>query len=282
MATIRDQFQTLLYLKDGEDHVNLSSGGNTTVGRMCSADWRRQFYIPHLGEFISIRAFVQWMATGDEASRMNPPTGRVSNMSSNDYHTLMLFAKYFQMTSFASTIRNEAALLDIPWVSYKQFGTGVRQHNVWTEYNLVVHEYADFIVNNTPKDMFPWDKLYPDVLNIVNGYLEEIVTAQGGTFVPFQELIAKGNSENRQAKPKRFKTEQRPRKNSFSNAGEHSFSQPQGGEDIDREQGQSNVTGDNGLSAEQGVITKADDTDSTENAPVLTDVIETADSQTTV
>lgn len=223
MSTIREQLQTVLHARDGEDHVNVSAGGRTNVGRMCAANWSRQFYIPHLGEFSSIRAFAQWMASGEDEYRQSPHQGRVQGISSNDYHTLLLFAKYFQMTSFANTIRNEPQLVLRPWVSYKQFDSGVRQHDVWTEYPLIVREYADFIIHNqNPKDIFPWAELYPDVLLIVNKFLRNIVEGQGGEFIPFEELITRPAAESRGGKPRRPRVE-RPRKNSFANAGQHTF-----------------------------------------------------------
>lgn len=217
--------QTVLHARDGEDHINLSVGGRTQVGRMCALAWNRQFYIPHLGEFAGPRSFVQWISTGDDERRRAALPGRVSGMSSNDYHTLLLFAKYFQMTSFTSTLRNDASFLELPWVAYKQYSTGVRQYDIWPEYNGVVREYADFIIKQSPAAIFPWAELYPEVLPIVNRYLRKIVEAQGGEFVPFEELVLKGPGENRNSKPRRPRAD-RQRKNSFEGAGQHTFEAP--------------------------------------------------------
>lgn len=226
MASIREQMQTVMHARDGEDHINLSVGGRTQIGRMSALAWNRHFFIPHLGEFAGPRSFVQWIASGDDNYRASAAPGRVSGMTSNDYHTLLLFAKYFQMTSFAGTIRKERDALSLPWVAYKQFNTGVRQYDVWSEYCGVAREYADFIVNNEAGGIFPWAKLYPEVLPIVNKYLQRIVEAQGTTFVPFEELILEkpshGRGKPRSARPR----SEGYRKNSFEGAGSHTFEKP--------------------------------------------------------
>jgi hypothetical protein len=197
MPTIKDQFQGVLYTKDGEDHINLSAFGETMLGRLSSPEWRRPFFIPHLGEFKSVRGFVQWLATGDDSKRFNEDRMRVGNMSSNDYHTLMIFAKYYQMNSFAGVIRGHSKELELPWVSYKVFTNGVRQYNPWTNYTILAKEMAQHILVNGVRETFPWATRYPAVMGIVNTHIASVMKIMGNPFIPFENMEEHAQAVNK-------------------------------------------------------------------------------------
>ena len=81
------------FKKDGIDHIRVGLGGDTKLGRMCAADWRRRFFIPLVGEFLSPQCFANWLVTGDEAARHDPKY-RVKN-AVRGYHGYVLYGKFY-------------------------------------------------------------------------------------------------------------------------------------------------------------------------------------------
>lgn len=56
-------------MKDGVDHINVYSQGNTELGRLLSNFAHTPFRIPLLGEFESVEGLWYWYLTGEEKCR---------------------------------------------------------------------------------------------------------------------------------------------------------------------------------------------------------------------
>lgn len=144
------------FKKDGVDHIRIGLAAETQLGKMCAVEWRRRFFIPRVGEFLSPQCFANWLATGDEAARHDPKY-RVKN-AIRGYHRFQLFAKYYQLCSLASQLRKE--MKNLPFTSYKIHGSGIKEHDRWSEYPIKVKEMIEHILDpeRGPRTPFPFDE----------------------------------------------------------------------------------------------------------------------------
>ena len=160
------------FKKDGVDHIRVGLGGETQLGRICSVEWRRRFFIPLVGEFLSPQCFTNWLITGDEAARHDPKY-RVTR-SVRGYHGYQLFAKYYQLCSLSSQLRKE--MKSLPFVSYKIHGSGIKEFDRWREYPATVKEMIEHILDpeRGPKVPFPFD---PDLKETIDSMIKAIAMA---------------------------------------------------------------------------------------------------------
>lgn len=160
------------FKKDGVDHIRVGLGGETQLGRICSVEWRRRFFIPLVGEFLSPQCFANWLITGDEAARHDPKY-RVTR-SVRGYHGYQLFAKYYQLCSLSSQLRKE--MKSLPFVSYKIHGSGIKEFDRWREYPATVKEMIEHILDpeRGPKVPFPFD---PDLKETIDSMVKAIAMA---------------------------------------------------------------------------------------------------------
>lgn len=183
MAGIKEQLQGQMR-RDGIDHLNISAMAETDLGKIVSPDWRKKFYVPHMGDFINARAFANWMVSGgDEDLRHNTGFYKTS-VPVEDFRKLLVFAKYYQMCSMRTSICNSKDLFDLPWVMYKRHVSGVREFDRWQNYTSIIKPMVEDVANN-PGGRFDWVNLQPDILDCVNDYLERIT---GEDFVAFERL----------------------------------------------------------------------------------------------
>lgn len=144
------------FKKDGVDHIRVGLAAETQLGKLCAVEWRRRFFIPRVGEFLSPQCFANWLATGDEAARHDPKY-RVKN-AIRGYHRYLMFAKYYQLCSLASQLRKE--MKNLPFTSYKIHGSGIKEHDRWAEYPVKVKEMIEHILDpeRGPRAPFPFDE----------------------------------------------------------------------------------------------------------------------------
>ena len=183
MAGIKEQLQGQMR-RDGIDHLNISTMAETDLGEIVSSDWRKKFYVPHMGDFISARAFANWMVSGGDEELRHYTGFYKTSVPVEDFRKLLVFAKYYQMCSMRTSICNSKDLFDLPWVMYKRHVSGVREFDRWQNYTSIIKPMAEDVANN-PGGRFDWVNLQPDVLNCVNNYLERIT---GEDFVAFERL----------------------------------------------------------------------------------------------
>lgn len=197
MASIKDQIR-VAYQHDGKDHLNVSPFGVTMTGRLAFPEWRSDFYIPHLGEFISPRAFANWCVSGGD-EELRRYTGFYENRAtrSPEFRTLMLYAKFFQLTARRPTLVKESAMLDVPWMMYKKHLTGIREHHIWEEYPGIVKAFAAHLVEKGNKEKFDFDAVVPGLTETVNSAIRAFA---GDDFVGIEKLdeIRKIRNEQRE------------------------------------------------------------------------------------
>lgn len=184
MNSFRNQFRNAM-LTDGVDHINLHPFGETEIGRIASTDWCKRFFVPHVGGFISARSFANWMISGGDDSLRESTKFYKTNVPVRVVRSLMLFAKFYQLCSLRNTMIGSKELFGLPWVSYKKYASGVREHDRWENYGDTVKKIARTIIESGPKAKYDWLVNDPEILDVVNHYLE--ITA-GADFVPFEVL----------------------------------------------------------------------------------------------
>lgn len=205
MTSIKDQL-TINLREEGVDHINISAYAESDLGKYLSPDWRRKFYIPHVGDFGSARAFANWMISGgDETLRLSAKFYKTEAPVS-DFRTLVVFAKYYQLYSMRDDICANAEMFDKPWLMYKTHLSGVREMDRWYSFAAIVRELTLEVVkyNATPK--FDWVNKKPGILECVNYYLSKIA---GEGFIPFEKLdqVSKErNAERNRAVEEKRKT----------------------------------------------------------------------------
>lgn len=189
MAAIKDQIRKAFH-KDGGDHVNLNHRGETEIGRLCSPDWRKTFFIPHLGEFLSPRNFVYWVVSGgNEDLRHSSEFYNTRSVPLSVVRDLLLYAKYYQVNAMIFRIVRQKELMDLPWVMYKKHLTGVKEFNTWEDYPSAVKEFVDYVQVNGRKAKFPWEEKYPRVLDNVNTYVLKVIREEVGDEVSSVESL---------------------------------------------------------------------------------------------
>jgi hypothetical protein len=186
MATIKEQLRPLLR-RDGKDHVNVHPEAETELGRLCSVDWKRRFHVPHIGDFGSAKCFAAWLICGgDESLRFSGALPR-NNASSEEYRTLVLFGKYYQLLGSKEWIAQQRELLELPWTGYRQHLTGVQEFDRWFNYADHVREIALDVVEENSGAVSVYERHTPHALSILNNYLKKIA---GERFRPYESLDA--------------------------------------------------------------------------------------------
>lgn len=133
--SIKDAIVRVAFKQDGKDHVLVTPFSATQIGKYASMSWRKRFFIPQLGEFISPMAFMSWLCHGDESQRHANNPMRVPYMSKEEflkYQRAGYLAKWYQLASMHGALVKQSKvgdlnLLDLPWVEYKVHTTGLKE-----------------------------------------------------------------------------------------------------------------------------------------------------------
>lgn len=171
------------YKVDGEDHIRISPYGKTDLGKILSQGWRKPFFIPRIGNFLTPECFAKWIATGDEEARHNVRfrfTGRI-----RDYRDYVLFAKYYQLCALAESLgrfvepyrvpadSSEGLVIKIPLIGYTVHDTGLREYDRWPEYPTEILPFIDSIIDPArgPFIKYPWSdrviKIIDDAIAVI-------------------------------------------------------------------------------------------------------------------
>lgn len=205
MTSIKQQVRTVLN-KDGVDHINVFSYGETDIGRITSPDWRRNFYIPHVGDFVSARAFANWIISGGNEELRHSTAFYKTAVPTKDFRLLTTFAKYYQLCTMRSNLVTQQDMLKLPWVMYRKHFSGIREYDRWESYPQTAKSLAQFILDKGSKQHYHWDTVNPEVMECLNFYLQKIT---GEDFIPFEDLnrLAKERSMQRSKEDKTPDTE---------------------------------------------------------------------------
>ena len=160
---IRSAMNKIAMKKDGSDHIWVSPFGTTQLGKLVALKWRKKFFIPQLGEFISPDSFVAWLFTGDEAQRQNP-TAKIPQLTKEEFklaRQAMFFGKYHQLTALKPALQKECAVvegqksvIDLPWFEYKQHMSGIKEHHADTKRVSIVKDMVKHLLENGSKAQF--------------------------------------------------------------------------------------------------------------------------------
>ena len=134
--SIKEAMIKVAFKNDGGDHILVSPFGGTQLGKYASMTWRKKFFFPMLGEFVSPMAFMAWLATGDEMQRhANNPT-RLPSMAKDEYLRYLragYLAKWYQLTALHGAMvkhskpANGIDPFDLQWVEYKIHVNGLKE-----------------------------------------------------------------------------------------------------------------------------------------------------------
>lgn len=188
-ASIIKQFANKSFKKEGEDHIRISPFAETNLGKLLSPDWRKKFFIPHVGEFLSPNCFANWIVTGDDEARHNPAFR--APVAVKGYRNFVLYAKFYQLCSMRAILEKEQK--DLPFAMYKVHTSGVKEFDRWKEYPSEVKEMLAHVVDPArgPKVPYDWEGKFPNLLEKINSMIEKI--ANGGNAAKDDTKDANGN-----------------------------------------------------------------------------------------
>ena len=181
MASIRDQLR-MSFRQEGVDHINLSPFANTEIGKYAALDYRKRFFIPHLGEFGSPRCFANWMSSGgDDSLRLSFGFYNSRHTPLNIYRMFMLYAKFYQILAIRSNYEKHKDKLALPWVVYKEHLTGIKEFDRWEAYSQAVKSMVTHVLNSTNahKSQFDWNSIDPNLLCEVEAGIRQIAINNG-------------------------------------------------------------------------------------------------------
>lgn len=154
--SLREAMIKVAYKSDGGDHVLVSPFAGTQLGKYASMYWRKKFFFPMLGEFVSPLAFMSWLATGDESQRHANQPAKLPSMQKDEYLKFLragYLAKWYQLASMHGAIvkqlkSSDIDLFEIPWVEYKVHVNGLKefpqsQLNAEVLKKLTRHNYTE-------------------------------------------------------------------------------------------------------------------------------------------
>lgn len=131
--SIKEAMLKVAYRKDGEDHILVTPFAATNLGKYSSLTWRKYFFIPMFGEFLSPMAFMSWLATGDEAQRhATHPVRLQMNQKDENLVKAGYFAKWYQHLALHNIITKQVSAMggdpfELPWVEYKIHENGLKE-----------------------------------------------------------------------------------------------------------------------------------------------------------
>lgn len=180
---IKEAMSKVAIRNDGVDHIWVSPFANTQLGKIVSLKWRKKFFIPQLGEFVSPDSFIAWMFTGDESMRQNT-AAKLPQLTKEEFklaRQAMFMAKYHQLTALKASLisecqaaEGEKSKLDLPWLEYKQHQSGVKEHHHDTKRVSIVKSMVHHILENGSKVSFQCpDFDYDEVKEAVMAHVKE-------------------------------------------------------------------------------------------------------------
>lgn len=131
--SIKEAMIKVAYRADGVDHILVTPFAATNLGKYSSLSWRKYFFFPMFGEFLSPLAFMSWLATGDESQRhASHPTRLQPNQRDEMMVRAGYLAKWYQHAAMHGIIvkqinNSDIDQFEIPWVEYKTHLNGLKE-----------------------------------------------------------------------------------------------------------------------------------------------------------
>lgn len=180
---IKTAMKKITMRADGVDHLWVSPFATSQLGKIVSMKWRKKFFIPMLGEFVSPDAFCSWLFTGEESERQNP-AAKIPQLSKEEFklaRTAMFFAKYHQLTALKPALIKECkaeegkkSVLELPWFEYKLHLSGIKEQNQDTKRVSIVKDMVIHLIKNGSKTPFKNDDFnYVEAKQQIMDYIHE-------------------------------------------------------------------------------------------------------------
>jgi hypothetical protein len=157
--TIREQLASRLQKTDGVDHINVHVFGvKTEVGKILHPEFRRRFFIPNYGEYLSAICFLRWIGGCGEQARYDSSIRGWNRIDS--FQEAIVLAKFCQIKKFSRKVIDELNTYKInTFVSYKVHPNGVRETDYrWNWYINLLPELISQAVDPDLK-MPNWEAL---------------------------------------------------------------------------------------------------------------------------
>lgn len=160
------------FRNEGEDHIRISPFASTTLGKILSPDWRKKFFIPHVGEFLTPQCFANWLITGDDEARHDVNLRPSTHV--REYSGFVLYSKFYQLCSMKTLLQKEKK--DLPFAMYKVHTSGVKEFHRWKEYPIEIREMLDHVLDPArgPKADYPWEEKHPGLLAKIQSHIAAI------------------------------------------------------------------------------------------------------------
>lgn len=172
------------YKTEGKDHILVSPFAKTELGKILSLNWRKKFFIPQLGEFISPEAFVAWLFTGNEEERWNT-RARIPTVRKDQVPLLkkaLFFAKYHQLSALKPVLirllnqplENGKTVGELPCVEYKIHTSGVKEFHPDQRRVVILQAMVKHLIEKGPKEMFSTELF--DYHDVRRGVMDQVKT----------------------------------------------------------------------------------------------------------
>lgn len=160
------------FKEEGGDHIRISPFAATILGKVLSPDWRKKFFIPHVGEFLTPQCFANWLVTGDDDARHDVNLRPAAHVK--EYPGFVLYAKFYQLCSMKTLLDKE--MKDLPFAMYKIHTSGVKEFHRWKEYPTEIKDMIQHILDpqRGSKAPYPWDEKYPGLVEKINQHIKAI------------------------------------------------------------------------------------------------------------
>lgn len=176
------------FLKEGEDHINLSIQSTTRLGKVFDPAYLKVVNYPYIGKFCSVFSLWSWLkadAVDDSLRRLTGPQLRkhvrykkMSMSSVPNFKAIVAYATWMKIKDYPSLLEEIKKLSpEVKLLSYDLVkGSELR---VCTKYAPLIISIANHIVAAVQEDREPdfsefLDKPHLSALNYLEGALEKV------------------------------------------------------------------------------------------------------------
>ncbi len=125
--SIREQLSSRMQKIDGKDHINVSIfAAKTQLGRILHPEFRKKFFVPKYGEYLSPMCFLRWIGGAGEEARYNDKAQGWQNVAC--FQEAIVYSKFCQFKKMRSELVEELNKHNVStFTSYKMHPGGIRE-----------------------------------------------------------------------------------------------------------------------------------------------------------
>lgn len=179
-TSIREQLSSRLQKVDGKDHINVSIfASKTKLGRMLHPEFRKTFFVPKYGEYLSAVCFLRWVGGAGEEARFDANVKGWQNVEC--FQEAIIYSKFCQFKKMRNALVSELNEYNIStFTSYKTHPSGIREiDRKWEWFVRLLPELISQAVEPERK-MPDWEKLgyAADSMEKIEKDIEKFVVSQ--------------------------------------------------------------------------------------------------------